>query len=749
MHLKDVASRAATFATRFGATDEAYLAGLFHDFGKYGELFQRRLRGEVSGIDHWSAGAAEVLRACKGAGVASAAAIAGHHVGIPGLSRSFLQHLSRLYPAEADASDPQLSCSDPDLLRERAAKDGIRPVPSTQSLYDYHTHLEEGLCTAAGMLDVRMLYSTLVDADFLETEAHFLAGAGGEKRYQADPPPLSPERGLQAVLARISELRTNASSSPEVAAVRDRLLSACLDAAAAPPGLFTLTAPTGTGKTLAMLAFALQHAALHGLDRVVLVVPYLSILEQTTRAYRVALSSHFSAVDLQRYLLEDHSLVGILGESEGESPEDLDDEGSRLLASARPSWNAPMVLTTSVQMLESLFAYRPRACRKLHRLAKAVLLFDEVQTLPLRLAVPTLATLSHLCSKYRTSVVFSTATQPAFSDLDAHIRLFSASGWKPREIVSPDQVRLKSRVSVKWPTDEVLLSWNEVAERMLASSQIMCIVNLKRHAGALFGALRSSCSDGVFHLSTNMCPGHRLAVIGAVHEALAKKKSCRLVATQCVEAGVDLDFPEVMRAFGPLDAIIQAAGRCNRNGARKTGRVSVFVPEEERFPDGAYQRAADVTRLLLRAHGGSLDLDDLLQHREYYSRLYSIADPATLDEQLTRAIKDQDFEEVAKNYHLIQRAGVEVLVPWSEPKYSSLADEVRAVGLTAHWVRRARPHAVNLFRPGREDTHRYIMEPVRVGAEARADDWYIYLNPDHYDSELGLIIPEDSDLLIA
>lgn len=750
MHLQDVARRAAEFAASFGAEEEAYMAGLMHDFGKYGALFQQRLRGETSGVDHWSAGAAELLRVAKGGGVAGAAAIAGHHVGLPTLGQPFLVHLAHLYSTEMDRGGPRLSSSDQEWLRHRAGQDGVEAHPLDGSVYDYRTHLEDGHWTAAGMLDVRMLYSALVDADFIETEAHFLADASGSKGYRPEPPTLLPEQSLQAVLGHTAGLKADSRSSDEVAVARAGLLSCCLEAASADPGLFTLTAPTGTGKTLAMLAFALRHAELHGLSRVILVVPYLSILEQTARVYRAALSTAFTAETLQHYVLEDHSLVGERGDSSrSDEFEDLDREDQRLLSAARPSWDAPLVLTTSVQILESLFACRPRACRKLHRLSRAVILFDEVQTLPLQLAVPTLAALSRLSARYGTSVVFSTATQPAFSELDRSVRALAPSGWSPREIVPADTLQLRPRVSVTWPGAAPPRSWEAVAEHISSVRRILCVVNLKRQAAALFRILRAWGCEDLYHLSTNMCPEHRLSVLAGIRETLKRGDPCRLVATQCVEAGVDLDFPEVMRAFGPLEAIIQAAGRCNRNGTAESGRVTVFDPEEDDYPDEAYRRAADVTRLVLRSHEGSLDLDDVVLHGEYYSRLYSVADPASLNADLVRAIEEQNFHEVAQRYRLIERAGIEVLVPWREPDFADLAEEARASGLTAEWVRRARPHSVNLFRPRQQDVHRYAMESVRLSPQRWADDWFVYLNADHYDPDLGLVIPDGLDLLIA
>ena len=268
----------------------------------------------------------------------------------------------------------------------------------------------------SAMLDLRMLFSALVDADFLETEAHFEGDASG-RRPRPPGPSLDPERALAVLTRHIDAIAARSSSSPGVAALRADLLRACLEAGSHPTGLFTLTAPTGSGKTLALLAFALRHAAEHRLRRVIVVIPYLSIIEQTVRVYREVFATQGDSSANGRLVLEDHSLAGTRPKERARDEDEHTD--ARLLAE---NWDAPIVVTTSVQCLESLFANRPSACRKLHRLARSVILFDEVQSLPTRLAVPTLAALSRLAHRYGSSVVFSTATQPAFTHLSRCVK---------------------------------------------------------------------------------------------------------------------------------------------------------------------------------------------------------------------------------------------------------------------------------------------------------------------------------------
>ncbi len=371
-HLSDVARTAAEHAAAFGGSEEARLAGLLHDLGKYGDLFQRRLQGLEHGVDHWSAGAWATVSLYQQSGIAAALAIQGHHVGLQQATESDLKDLC---PARLEGNHPQnLRLSEPDTERLLGllAGDGlVLPDQPVESLYS-------GLYgpSASAMLDVRMLFSTLVDADFTETEAHFQATGPDEKSYRPCGPALEPERMLAALRGHIDDLAASSRATLHVNRLRDDLLNACLDAGARPQGLFTLTAPTGAGKTFSMLAFALKHALAHNLRRIVMVIPYLSIIEQTAAAYQEALASVVPEGRMSETILEDHSMAG--GGGDAVDSDDQQKDHSRLLAE---NWDAPIIVTTSVQFLESLFANRPGRCRKLHRLANSVILFDEVQTL--------------------------------------------------------------------------------------------------------------------------------------------------------------------------------------------------------------------------------------------------------------------------------------------------------------------------------------------------------------------------------
>jgi len=714
-HLEGVADRARRFAEVFGSGDAAYLAGLLHDLGKYGDLFQRRLEGKEKRLDHWSMGASVCLEKYKNC--EAALAIHGHHVGLQWWDRDELRKLLRLDPLEFDLGGRRLTETNRSVLLGRLLADKITLPGVFKAQSDAKS--------AAAMLDLRMLFSALTDADYLATEEHFDAEAAAVRKPAAE---LRPGQAADVLDRYLERLASDSDSSPAVAGIRQDLLDACCSASQTAPGLFTLTAPTGSGKTLSTLAFALRHAEQNGLRRIVVVMPYLSIIDQTVDVYRQALADLPGGVT-ERYLLEHHSIAAEAAGTDGDS------DSARLRGMLAQNWDAPVVITTSVQLLESLFSNSPAACRKLHRLARSVVVFDEVQTLPLKVVLPTLATLSHLAMRYGSSVVLSTATQPAFQHLDTKVRQYCSAGWQPREIV-PGELRLferAHRVRVDWPAREERLSWEQLAGLFDNLQQVLCIVNLKKHARDLFRLLEKNWGEDVLHLSTSMCPKHRGAVLGTVRARLRQGERCALVATQCVEAGVDLDFPVAYRALGPLDSIAQAAGRCNRNGKSEAGFLRVFVPEDAAYPRGVYEQAASLTAALLNG-ASRLSIDDPADFDRYFRDLYSIA---VLEHRgLNEAIQTRHFPDVRKHYHIIEQDSVNVLVAYDRERYEELAREVRRDGLSRGWVARARPYTVSCYR---EETR--TMEAARLKDRTPSGDWFVYDR--NYDAAIGLQVPKE------
>ncbi len=738
-HLDSVSNLARQYMQGRKGADETALAGILHDLGKYGDRFQLRLQGKDSGLDHWSQGASLALTEFHA--VTAALAIEGHHIG---LQRGSKDSLRRLLPDNLVTSVlPGLSLSDPDLerLQLRAAADGL-------IFNKLRTRVLASWAQAvASMLDVRMLFSCLVDADFLDTDAHF-EGDSKEKRYRPEGPRLNAEEALAALDSYMEVLRAATQAEECVRKAREEIWNNVISAGKLPSGLFTLTAPTGSGKTLAMLRFALEQAVQHDMKRILLVVPFLTVIEQTAQAYHKVFSGF-----PDNYVLEHHSLAGLGVETERRDAEGARELQRRLLAQ---NWDAPIVLTTNVQLLESLFSNRPSTCRKLHNLMDSVILFDEAQALPQHLVVPTLAALSHLSSAYHSTVVFATATQPAFDTLDVAVSEHAVNGWKPQEVV-PEHPRLFNalkRVEVRWPDRDAKTTWEELAEKVRNEEQVLVVVNLKRHALVLMEELRDL--EGVFHLSTNLCSEHRRSVMDKVRTQLAAGRPCRLVSTQCVEAGVDVDFPIVFRAMAPLEAVAQAAGRCNREGRINElgglGKVVIFNPEGEsgwrkQFPTYSYYQAVQVTQALLNLHV-MLDINDPAIFREYYRRLYDLNNPASQNADLAQAINSLDFTEIAKVYRLIEHDAIQVLVPWDGRKleFDELRLEAEQNGISTSWMRRAQGLAVSVYRTKEGPPAWAIPAEYRRGGTS--DEWFI-LEGDFYDRTLGLNPPQGQQLFIA
>ncbi len=293
-------------------------------------------------------------------------------------------------------------------------------------------------------------------------------------------------------------------------------------------------------------------------------------------------------------------------------------------------------------------------------------------------------------------------------------------------------------------------SWIDLAHKIAEEQQVLCIVNLKRHALGLHSELRKIEREGLFHISTNMCPAHRYHVLEHVRHRLAQAEPCRVISTQCVEAGVDLDFPSVFRAWGPLDSIAQAAGRCNRNGKAEFGKVYVFLPEEEKYPDLAYRQAADTTRIMLKASLPQiLDMDSPDTFERYYQCLYDLLDPQNRNEELIKALNLREFDKVSRHYQVIEKNTINVLIPYDIFRFHQLAEEVQKTGLTGKWIAKAGPYAVALFKPKEDDPIFPYLNPAPIGKKGSSEEWFIYLNIKHYSHETGLVPPEATDCLIA
>jgi CRISPR-associated endonuclease/helicase Cas3 len=683
-HLQGVAYRAAEFADAFGAAEVGRWLGLYHDVGKFDPDFQRYLlrceeHPELTGHgpDHKAAGA-QLAR--DHLGTPFSLIIQGHHGGLRSpaeWNRWLTERGASTAPVDAIGL---AKAAIPDLIPGSAVR-----LPGHIEVADQPLQVE---------VFVRLLFSALVDADSLDTEAHYDRDAAASRGGYPDLATL--ERRL-ARAQRDLMARARASS---VGRERRRVYEACLAAADQPPGVFRLTVPTGGGKTRSAISFGLRHALRNGQRGIVVAVPYLTITEQTADVYR---SIFDDEADAASPVLEHHSEARELGD---DSSFDRRAIAARLAAE---NWDAPIVVTTTVQLFESLFSNRRGRCRKLHRLAGSVIVLDEAQALPAGLLRPILDGLRELVSHYGVSVVLSTATQPSFETIPEFAEV-PATEIVPRSRQLFGALR---RVNYEWLPEPI--PWRSVADRLCRERQALVVTNTRVDARKLLDALSA---EHPLHLSTSLCGAHRRDTLAEIRRRLDVGEPCLVVATQVVEAGVDLDFPVVWRAVGPLDGIIQAAGRCNREGNRPVGRVVVFEPEDGRLPRGSYTVATQETLSLLQQAGGNLDLDDPEIARAYFRALYPLLDADSRQVQRHRAALD--YPEVAQRVRFIEQTD-SVIVPYGDRRtretVERLTDGLIRGGRDGRIaLRRLQPYLVSLQRHLADRYgERGLIEPVLPG----------------------------------
>ena len=684
-HLEATGRRSAAFAAEFGAETYGRLVGEAHDIGKTSYPFQKRLQGGTK-VDHATAGAVECAKTDQ---IIASCCVIGHHGGLMDLGNRTDQ------PGEHTCIG-------------RLQKGMRGGIPD----YQWHGQLPnpgkvpEFKDEYTLSLWIRMLYSCLVDADYLDTE-EFMSGGTIQRGTYA-----SMESLLHKLEAYIEPWFPPRS---ELNQYRCQILQECLDKGGTSRGMYTLTVPTGGGKTVASLAFALRHAVENKMQRVIYVIPYTSIIEQNAAVFRKILG--------ENNVIEHHS----------EASYDLDEEINQRKSLARlaaENWDAPVIVTTAVQFFESFYANSPSRCRKLHNIANSVIVFDEAQMLPTSHLKPCIGSIANLVAQFRATVVLCTATQPVLHDL---VQEF-VPDMKATEICSNTHALYTKFRRITFQNAGTLSNVGLV-ERLACQEQVLCIVNTRKAAQEIYELLPG---EGRFHLSTLMYPVHRQRVLRIIRERLKKGLACRVVSTSLIEAGVDIDFPAVYREMAGLDSILQAGGRCNREGKRsvRDSIVTIFVGE------------TPVPRLFrtnigatLEALEGERDPGELESIQRYFTAYRSLVgnhlDKVQIVERFRKGISGcaLPFETAAKEFHFIDQATKSLYIPLEEGE--ELCRALLEKNASRETYRRAGRYCVNVYE-------QQYQELFKSGDIISIDEnSAVLVNCELYSTQTGLSLKND------
>ncbi|UJZ90507.1 CRISPR-associated helicase Cas3' [Haemophilus seminalis] len=718
-HSVNVGEMASEFAQVFGAQEIACQTGQLHDLGKYSEAFNHRLHGGPS-VDHATAGAKiAVERWGNVLGKLMAFCIAGHHAGLANGS------------GEGDNRR---------TLKQRLALQFGEDIPALDNLWQQEIKLPQNLSAPPLKADAhhpffsyafftRMLYSCLVDADYLDTEAFYLNLENNAVERGGYPDLNALQRNFNQFInyfrRRIAQAPEQTEAEKRNAALnrlRSEILDHAVEQAAQPQGLFTLTVPTGGGKTFTSMAFALEHAKRHGMRRVIYVIPFTSIIEQNAAEFRKA----FGELGEQA-VLEHHSTFDD-GKLQNEATKDK-------LRLASENWDVPIVVTTAVQFFESLFADRSSRCRKLHNIAGSVIILDEAQMLPLNLLLPIMQAIKELSQNYRCSVVMCTATQPAVQAENGFYRGFeNVREIAPKPTALFDKLRRTTVQHIGKQTDADLLA------KLGEHPQMLVIVNNRRHARSLYDQAKHL--EGTFHLTTLMCAKHRSQKLDEIRGRLKSGEPCRVIATSLIEAGVDVDFPLVMRAEAGLDSVAQAAGRCNREGKRPSENsfVWIFTPEEQwKAPP---ELAAQAAVMRLTADSFSDDLLSTQAVAAYFAELYQLKSSELDNKKILKMHNDTGqsldfpFQTIADKFRMIESHMQPLIIPFdgeAENLISSLhhADHIGGLlrKLQLYTVQIPKNALAALYKAGR-------IEPINEKNFGK--QFYTLIGLDLYDDVAGL-----------
>lgn len=695
-HLKGTAELASEFAAKFGKQDWGYCCGMLHDIGKYSADFQEKIRGKCERkVDHSTAGA----RVCKEKGGKYSFleyCVAGHHAGLADYGSNF-----------DNGGDSTLMGRRKKKISDYMVYQNEIEIPEIISdPFDLRKTMNPDFSLSVFM---RMIFSCLVDADFLDTEM-FMNGGKAER---------DSGEGVKILLEKLENYISGWLKNQDVNTVNGRrteILRHCLEKGNSDRGLFSLTVPTGGGKTIASLAFALRHAVENQMDRVIYVIPYTSIIEQNAKVFRQILG--------EENILENHCNVDY------ECSDEL-----RPMQLTAENWDKPVIVTTNVQFFESLFSNKSSKCRKLHNIANSVIIFDEVQMLPNDYLKPCIAMIEELMNNYGTSVVLCTATQPA-------LKSFFQSKISVTELCPRMNEQFKFFKRTEFENMGIVTE-NCLIAKVKEEYQALCIVNTKRRAQSLYKELKG---EGVYHLSTSMYSIHRKRVLDEIRKRLQKNEKCILVSTSLVEAGVDLDFQSVYRELAGMDSMIQAAGRCNREGRRNVEKSKVFIFQfEEKESVLGQKQQIDVAKSLIV---DDRELAEMETVTKYFEMLYHIKgdslDKKKILDEFTNKNAKYNFAKVGKEFKLIEQ-NTKIVFIKCEDAAKEILQELQNKGFTRAGMRKASRYCITVYDKTFEKMYGAgMIRPVSEDIE----DFYELVDEGRYTEEMGLELEIDTGMAL-
>jgi CRISPR-associated endonuclease/helicase Cas3 len=690
-HTKEVMGMVTRFTERFDPFTIALVSALMHDQGKKSKPFRvyiqsvNKTRGSVQ---HAIGGAIALYSLEKQHPLLVqfiSLIVTGHHSGLPDYTS--LNDKIRDAPKELKEIVPLVE----EELKQAAellahAEEKMNHIPKTIDRYWYFSTL------------IRFCFSSLIDADWLSAEHYFMPEKSSVRAYQ--PPQMA---AFLPKLERYMKTLAEKSVPSYLRTVRDQVYNAATEAGLTQENFYTLHAPTGSGKTLASLSFALHHATKNNKRRVIFALPLTNVTEQTSQIYRTILG--------EEHLIEHHSHMEFEGSSEEAEKRQL----------ATENWNRAFIITTTVQLFESLFSNRTSKARKLHRIADSIIVMDEYQKLPLHVLKPILSMLRILREQFGVTVLFMSATPLALEQS----RLLPDVGT-PLEILKNNRALFSTLHRVDFQLIDQPLTHHDVVTKMKDHSNVLCIVNTKKDAQHIFKHLRESKRnwDNIYHLYTTMCSVHRLQVIEEIKKRQTdpnNTESIAVVSTQLLEAGVDLNFDTVFRMHAPLDSIIQAAGRCNREAKQDKGTVYLFDLSENRMAGNFYAQATEETKNFLKRNGMAA-LENPKLCMQFFKKLYSSTGENGLDKYQIHGSKLLEFKQVAKEFNMIEDESTISVLCINYPGFPHKTYE--QTEQSRHWFRIMQPYMIRL--------NEQALHTNDIKVENGVNIWQ-----GHYDLEIG------------